>query len=329
MNQHPVPQNISSYEFRLVGDMTLKQFFQLAGGAVVALIFYASGLPGIIKWPLVAFFSLFGAALAFLPFEERPLSTWITAFFKTIYSPTQYVWAQGGAEEVFSKESAGVGPPTMPKAAGVRPEEDLAKIPENQVLSTFEQAEKSFFQKVSAIFQTVSIPSQPDMATMVQQTPVPTTPTAEMGVPPAEPIKIPPSPPVQPIPVVKPAFVQQGVSPVFRQAEASTRTEQAVFAPEAAPPNPPAVPNTVVGQVLTKDGGIIEGAILEIRDAEKRPVRALKTNKVGHFLTVTPIKNGVYEIETEKEGFSFDTIRILAEGKIIPPILIRAKTGNS
>ncbi|KKR52786.1 MAG: hypothetical protein UT88_C0021G0001, partial [Candidatus Woesebacteria bacterium GW2011_GWD2_40_19] len=38
MEQHPIPQNISSYQFRLVGDMTLKQFFQLAGGFLVGLI---------------------------------------------------------------------------------------------------------------------------------------------------------------------------------------------------------------------------------------------------------------------------------------------------
>ena len=48
MQQHPVPQHISNYEFKLVGDMTLKQFFQLAGGILVALIFYATPLPGII-----------------------------------------------------------------------------------------------------------------------------------------------------------------------------------------------------------------------------------------------------------------------------------------
>ena len=35
METHPVPQNISSYEFRLVGDMTLKQFLYLAGGILL------------------------------------------------------------------------------------------------------------------------------------------------------------------------------------------------------------------------------------------------------------------------------------------------------
>src|SRR3989344_2932161 len=101
MREHPVPQQISSYEFRLVGDMTIKQFFQVAGGVVVSLIIYALPLPGFLKWPFVVFFAAFGAALAFLPINERPLSAWVFAFFKAIYSPTHYVFVQDGAEEVF------------------------------------------------------------------------------------------------------------------------------------------------------------------------------------------------------------------------------------
>ena len=53
MEQHPIPQQISSYQFKLVGDMTLKQFFQVAGGVVISLIFYSLPLHGLIKWPLI------------------------------------------------------------------------------------------------------------------------------------------------------------------------------------------------------------------------------------------------------------------------------------
>src|SRR3990170_3213482 len=92
MEQHPIPQQISSYQFRLVGDMTLKQFSQLAGGALISLLLYASPLHPFIKWPLIVLSFLFGVALAFLPIEDRPLSTWIFIFFRSIYSPTFFVW---------------------------------------------------------------------------------------------------------------------------------------------------------------------------------------------------------------------------------------------
>lgn len=73
MEQHPIPQQISSYEFQLVGNMTLKQFFKLAGGLLIAFLFYSTGLPFIIKWPLVISFAALGVALAFLPVNDRPL----------------------------------------------------------------------------------------------------------------------------------------------------------------------------------------------------------------------------------------------------------------
>ena len=92
MEQHPVPQPITSYEFRLVGDMTLRQFAKLASGVILALIVYGIDPPSLVKWFLIFLFAGLGAAMAFIPFEGRPIDTWIIAFFKRIYSPTQYIW---------------------------------------------------------------------------------------------------------------------------------------------------------------------------------------------------------------------------------------------
>ena len=100
MEQHPIPQQISSYQFKLVGDMTLKQFFQVAGGIIVSLIFYSTPLHPLIKWPFILFSAGMGAALAFLPFQERPLERWIFAFFRSIYSPTLYYWKKTDKPEV-------------------------------------------------------------------------------------------------------------------------------------------------------------------------------------------------------------------------------------
>lgn len=330
MNQHPVPQHISSYEFRLVGDMTLKQFFQLAGGAVVSLIIYSSGLPEIIKWPLVLFFALSGAALAFLPFGERPLSVWVISFFKAVYSPTKYIFVKGGAEDVFSKEP----PPHVPPitTVGAEPAKEEAKTQEHSAILSFEEAEKNFFQKVTALFHsTPAIQAAPQIPPEekrpAEEITIPKIEPSRGFVPPPQPVKIPPRETPLPRPQApRPQYFPQQVSPVFGQRTAGAPQKEAVFAPEAAPPNPPSSPNTIVGQTLTQDGKIIEAAILEIRDPNGIPVRAIKTNRVGHFMTVTPLKNGVYSVETEKEGFVFETVRVSAEGRVIPPILIRAKS---
>jgi hypothetical protein len=60
-------------------------------------------------------------------------------------------------------------------------------------------------------------------------------------------------------------------------------------------------------------------------DPEGRPVRALRTNNAGHFLTVTPLMNGKYKIIVEKEGLVFDPIEFETTGTILAPIAIRAK----
>ncbi len=329
--QHPIPQQISSYQFRLVGDMTLKQFFQIAGGALISLLFYASNLPGLIKWPLVIFFALLGVALAFLPFEERPLQQWIIAFFKSVYSPTLYSWKKTEKPEIFFKEEA-----PAPQERIVAPHGEqalqtyLQSLPGQgvSIFSKLEEAEKAFLSRMASLFG-----SSPQVQTQ------PLTPPAQVQKPEQE-LKIPKA---QPTPIAPPGFrpkivieekqvkpqpqrqdVTTAVAPTLA-AQGGISGQAAQFSIDAAPPMPPEKPNTVTGQVMDVNGKIVEAAILEIKDVAGRPVRAVKTNKVGHFLIVTSLQNGKYEIITEKEGLVFDSVTFEATGSIIPPIAIKAK----
>lgn len=92
MQQHPVPQNIASFEFKIVGDLTLKQFLYLAAGFILAGVFYVSPLPGIIKWPAVLMTSIVGISLGLSSVGDRPLDQWLIYFIKAVYKPTQFVW---------------------------------------------------------------------------------------------------------------------------------------------------------------------------------------------------------------------------------------------
>ena len=88
---HPVPQNVTNFEFHLVGDMTLKQFGYLAAGLGFAFLTFttlATKQP-IIAWPIIIISSLLGVAFAFLPIQERPLDHWVKAFFHSIFKPTR------------------------------------------------------------------------------------------------------------------------------------------------------------------------------------------------------------------------------------------------
>lgn len=92
MREHPIPQDITNYRFHIIGSMTLKQFAEIFLGVIIAIIFYNTNLPDIIKWPLIAISVGLGAAAAFVPIEERPLDHWIITFFRALYRPTQFFW---------------------------------------------------------------------------------------------------------------------------------------------------------------------------------------------------------------------------------------------
>jgi len=89
------------------------------------------------------------------------------------------------------------------------------------------------------------------------------------------------------------------------------------------PPMMPEKPNIIVGQIIGKDNQIVESAIIDIIDNTGRPVRALRSNKAGHFMIVTPLQNGTYTLNIEKEGYNFKPVSIITNGNIIPPILIK------
>jgi hypothetical protein len=305
--------------------MTLKQFFQLAGGLLVALIFYSSPLIGIVKWPFVIVSAILGAAMAFVPLEERPLERWIIAFFRAIYSPTEFLWKKTTKSVKFFQDETVGAPPTAPSTE----QEDalkayLAKPGQSaSPLISLELAEQGFMATLSGIF--AGFKSQaPTVASSPPEV------KKEIKIPAAVPIKV-----IQqgvPHLVVeekeKPApsasVTAQNVAPIMA-GEEIVSTKQAIFSVDAAPPNPPTTPNVVVGQVVDEGRKIVEGAIMEIRDESGRPVRALRSNKVGHFIIVTPLDSGRYEIATEKDGYQFSPVSFEATGMLIPPILVEGR----
>lgn len=94
MEQHSVPQHIASFEFKLFGNLTVRQFITLAIPAGVAAAIYFSNLPVVIRLPLAAAFGLFGLFAALVPVGGRPFDKWAVAFIKAIMSPTQRVWVK-------------------------------------------------------------------------------------------------------------------------------------------------------------------------------------------------------------------------------------------
>ena len=111
-----MPQNVTTFQFKLIGDITLKQFAYVAGGIILGYVFYQlTFIPGLLRLPLAVFSAILGLGLAFLPVEERPLDRWLINFIRSIYSPTQYLWKKSNSvPEALTNLSGTPTPMTQP-----------------------------------------------------------------------------------------------------------------------------------------------------------------------------------------------------------------------
>src|SRR4029078_4817137 len=87
-------------------------------------------------------------------------------------------------------------------------------------------------------------------------------------------------------------------------------------------PPPADVPNVLLGVVKDSRENILPNILIEVKDAEGNPVRAVKTNQLGQFASATPLSNGTYTMEFEdtRGKNNFDTIELVAKGEILLPL---------
>lgn len=476
MEQHPVPQNVTTFEFKLIGDMTIRQFVYLAFGILVGYIFFSTNWPSLIRLPLAFFSGFSGFAFAFMPIEERPLDRWFVNFVRSVYSPTQFIWHKSPRvpefwsrliptpqittaplpyaemrqkldeylktippepknaldqaeaarltdlnlgettlvsstmpyfpliplitidgirvhrlhpvdfkkqETVFSPtekiigkttspqkpnlqspSSTGIaGQPAIPKEgpssfnlsigpggiitkAGAtpideRPAAQLTPQEAQKITKTEKQTIKAGLSQQNTELRQQIIELQQRLKTLKTE-PIPETMTGKDfdikikelidKIAEAEKQRLQKEKELislrrqlserpQENPVIKPQFEE--AKETKRQPTAKYIADQT--AQQKGIPTITTTPNIISGLVTTGTGEIIPGVIIVIEDKDENPVRALKTNKLGQFMTSTPLEIGTYQIELEKEGFTFDIIEVELNGGVLPPLEIKAK----
>lgn len=341
MNPHPIPQNITSFEFRLVGDMTLKQFLYLAAGwgiAYLIFVLFAVKFP-YVAWPLIIISALTGAAFAFMPIGSRPLDHWLKAFLKAVYSPTKRVWKKDGQvykdNVLFNSRLMMYLSASTPSAASTskesRPAFEVSRAPIPSppfpVLPTTDELGKTVDLARQA--QNLQIRILQTERTLSQIKSEATQPTA---------IPVDYSGQVNKVVADLQELVSQA-SQTREQLDQLTKPEKEVK--ELKPKEKIKVtvpakhtqtqlalttfPNVINGIVKGPTGDYLEGAVAVIYDKEGLPVRALKTNKLGQFSGSTPLPNGAYSLELEKDNYAFDTLQLELTGQVMPPLMITAK----
>lgn len=288
MDQHPVPQNISSYEFRLVGDMTLKQFLQLAGGCGVGVFFYKLPLPFIVKWPLIFVSVGIGILLAFVPVQGRSFSQWLLAFIRAVYAPTEYYWKAGVSTQDSEK-------------------------------SAQEATEPTFLDKINKFVSAIRLPTKPIVKPIVKIDKPKTETVIFENEPPTPTYTSPPTP----SPNLGEENARGEVLSTIPVSEPVTQPISVALTTDLVPT--PENPNILTGLVHTHDDKILEGAIVEIINQETgMPVRALRSNKLGQFTIATPLSPGKYIINSELDKYIFEPVLLEVKNEIIKPILIKA-----
>lgn len=373
MQQHPVPQNVTSYQFRLIGDMTVKQFFLLCIGIGASIFFWFTNLPSIFKWPLIFFSSLFGVALAFFPIEERPLDQWIIAYIKAIYVPTEYIWNKKNKIPdyfQFIPHTSVITPEEAAKIAAQNAQYKkegissfLQTLPTYQADTAMEQLESNNLQRIEQLLQNPSILPLPSTqiaantsedlnlnqnlaeealvttAQVTQEEDASATSSVSASIsalPKEDGIKVTDETTEDKISnqsdKSKSDTTKKNTTTIQEQPRATqtitaskkTSSQTAITDINLPFPAKSTNPNTVVGMVLSKDNKLIDNAIIEIRDRNNVPVRATKTNRIGQFFSSTPLINGDYEIEVDRDGYNFDILQISMTGEIVDPIKINA-----
>lgn len=309
MEQHAIPQQISSYEFKLVGEMTLKQFLKAAGGIIIALLINSTKLMVLVKWPLMLFFGGAGILLAFVPFEDRPLEVWVSAFIKSIYSPTIYRYKKKSIDNWLDLDlSKNIGTSTKITTATKAPTG-------NQMENTMKRSG----MKLNDFLQTTSLTDHKKIEEVkVDEVKIEDTPV-EVKIEP----KIETKTNEENITEMVVNDWRDTKTGLDLKSEKLKATGDVVFG--AIPmPDIPEIPNVVVGMATSNEGKIVDGVIVEIQDEHGNPSRVLKTNSLGQFKTSTPLANGKYLLIAEKDGYIFDRVNLELNNQIVQPIKIIA-----
>lgn len=96
MDNHPIPQDVTGFQFKLIGSMTVKQFGYVIFGVIIAGILYylplQSGFAILFKIIFIPIIGLSGFIMAFLPIEGRPVDVMLANFLKALFLPNQFVY---------------------------------------------------------------------------------------------------------------------------------------------------------------------------------------------------------------------------------------------
>ena len=325
MENHPIPQDVTGFQFKLIGEMTVKQFAYVAGGVVLAWIVFSLPLLFFIKLIIALILLFIGFSLAFVPIEGRPMDVMLSHFTRALFVPSRYVYRKIGALFIPPAQapSSPLPPPPSPPSPPPPPtplplsatavasdanttplDRPSVQSPTSSLSDLQEQLENALSEKQrleKALEEIKNNLSDGETLSPADQTP--------QALP----------PPVIPHPPPPPPLPKTTVVELSSNAVAS----------DAIPP-PTTVylgdPNIITGTIKDAKGNVLPNILVEVEDKDGNPVRAFRTNPLGQFASATPLLNGVYAVALEdpRKIHRFSPFEITIQGQVLPPFIICA-----
>jgi hypothetical protein len=238
MDNHPIPQDVTGFQFRLIGNMTVKQFAYVAVGAVSAVIIFYLPLFILLKILFIPLFIIGGVVLAFIPVEGRPIDIMVTNFFKAVFSPTQFLYHREGGHlllstihiepRIVTQAASGVNPQTNSSAQRDRERQQQLSAYLNSIHQN-QPADEKEATRLSSLFgqSTTTAAAMPSpMPAMASVTPPPSAVESALPLPSEPVLQTTPLPPVDAIPVVDAGTAIQIEKDKTKIAEEETLMQQ-------------------------------------------------------------------------------------------------------
>ncbi len=270
MEQHPIPRQITTFEFKLIGFLTLKQFIYI-------LIFFSLGFVGYLLTPIPILNYLLGfliggvgLAFAFVPINDRPMDIWIKNLIKRLNSPTQYN---------FKKENK---PPVVLL--------DIVRNYSSQIVVNYIDSQQKLNNYLASKNQNQQVNNKKQKIINILN---------------------------------QPQTINNQVLNSKRRPPTTNHQ------PLTTNHNPPATKIPFIsGNVKNYKNIGLAGILIYVKKEEDSlPIRILKTNSHGVFLSFNPLPPGDYilEIKDPKQLYFFDTMKLRIENENNKLIEIRSK----
>lgn len=268
MEQHAIPRQITNFEFKLIGFLTLKQFIYLLVSIPIGiLVYYIFPVP-ILNVFLGLIVALIGVAFAFVPINDRPMEVWVRNLIKRLSSPTQYFFKKQNPAIYFLKGLVFTNDPHR-VMSHIDSQQKLSKYLNNKTPISNQNRN----QEISNLFTD-------SFASLLGKKNKPQLSTVK---------DLPPTTNLQPSNIKAPFFT---------------------------------------GLIKNYKSTALTGVLVYVKkELGGDPIRILKTNSHGIFVTYKPLPPSEYyfEVKDPKGNFFFDTMKVKIENINEKPVEIMSK----